>query len=520
MKASQDTTLKALFTSYFFNLDNDVQRSYEWSENNVKRFIKDITEKDNHFIGILLTTENDGYKTIFDGQQRFTTSVLCACAIKNILNKRNFTTEYYRQTQDMLLMAINEDDEYTYKLSLREDDNDVLKKLINTNTNFSDENKKTIVYKNYNTIMTILDNYDSSELVSFYKHLLNARICELMCNDNEEGRNQFYYLNSGQVITETRRLISLLVTHTETSETLREFASTLSQTINEDDSNRLFSLFTWYHYGVPYTEKNLSLLEEDLKYNKNNICQAIYDFYIKWFEPIMINKHFTDDRKPYNFVFNNCFNYSNNNVVQLYTIAILNTDQTHFSKEKALKAMEWVVICKRCIKTTATAKTISLFFKEWDGGSDIYQYVIKKANELGFWLTPDSLIKYLRTTNEKKGDDVVKTILCRIESVSIIEQSTPLNMVTLEHIFPQKPKSNDSYDEVITPNYRLGNLTLLGNKLNSGIQNSTFINKKESYKGSCYEITRRLVKYDKWTIAEVEDTEKYYAEQLKKYYKF
>lgn len=518
MKTSQDNTIKGLFSNYFFKLDNDVQRSYEWNDNNVTRFIKDIAEKDNHFIGILLTaSDNDGYKTIFDGQQRFTTSVLCACAVKAILKKRNHDgSNYYKQTQNMLLYAVNENDEDSYKLTLRDDDNEVLVKLI-SGIQINKDEQKTIVYKNYVKIFNVLDKYSTENIESFYKHLLNAKFTELMCEDNEEGREQFYYLNSGQSITETRRLIALIVTHCEGKGELENFATTLSQKIMEDDANRLFSLFSWYQYKTPYIEKGLSSLENELKYNKNNICSQIYNFYKKWFKPLMIDHCFNDERRNYNFLFENTFTKASGSAVQIYTIKILESEQNELDKAKALKLMEWIVIVKRCVNNTATAKTISTFFNDWDNDNEkICDYIIKKAKELGFWLTPSDVVTYLK--DNKTNEDILTTLLTRIESVSVKEPSISKNKVTLEHIYPQKPQNNVSYDEEIRPINRLGNLTLLGSSLNSSLQNKPFFDKKDSYQGSCFEITRRLANYSKWTINEVEKTETFYVEQLKKYY--
>ena len=62
---------------------------------------------------------------------------------------------------------------------------------------------------------------------------------------------------------------------------------------------------------------------------------------------------------------------------------------------------------------------------------------------------------------------------------------------------------------------RLGNLTLLGPSAQGRAGNKNFDDKKEVYETDTDMImTRNLTQYNKWTIQEIEDRQKFMADQL------
>jgi adenylate kinase family enzyme len=75
-------------------------------------------------------------------------------------------------------------------------------------------------------------------------------------------------------------------------------------------------------------------------------------------------------------------------------------------------------------------------------------------------------------------------------------------IINLEHVLPEKP--GDSWPQ-FTPEManvfykRLGNMTLLLAKVNSDLRSKPFIEKKEVYKESPYELTNQIAQIDEWT---------------------
>jgi hypothetical protein len=75
--------------------------------------------------------------------------------------------------------------------------------------------------------------------------------------------------------------------------------------------------------------------------------------------------------------------------------------------------------------------------------------------------------------------------------------------VHVEHIYPQTPTAKwPNHSSVIN---RLGNLTLLGKRLNISIQNSDFVTKKaQGYGSSDLVLTKELLTYDTWNSATID----------------
>ncbi len=87
---------------------------------------------------------------------------------------------------------------------------------------------------------------------------------------------------------------------------------------------------------------------------------------------------------------------------------------------------------------------------------------------------------------------------------------------TLEHILPKTSTpswlgifSADEYNYWL---YRLGNLSLLDEGLNSIVGNNDFDIKKDGYKESQIQITKNLLDYDEWNKEKIEERQKKYAE--------
>jgi uncharacterized protein with ParB-like and HNH nuclease domain len=86
------------------------------------------------------------------------------------------------------------------------------------------------------------------------------------------------------------------------------------------------------------------------------------------------------------------------------------------------------------------------------------------------------------------------------------------SMVHVEHVYPQSPKKGakwKSHDDAVN---RIGNLTLLGKRMNQSIRNTNFKTKKQNaYKNSDIKITARLMSYSKWSEAEIDDRQAWLA---------
>jgi hypothetical protein len=80
----------------------------------------------------------------------------------------------------------------------------------------------------------------------------------------------------------------------------------------------------------------------------------------------------------------------------------------------------------------------------------------------------------------------------------VATQQLSFDKSTLEHIIPQNPDKNGGWHRDLTPafrkeyTYKLGNMTLLTGKMNSGAKNYDFAKKQQIYKKTVLPITREL----------------------------
>lgn len=82
------------------------------------------------------------------------------------------------------------------------------------------------------------------------------------------------------------------------------------------------------------------------------------------------------------------------------------------------------------------------------------------------------------------------------------------NVITIEHILPQNPKSDSQWKQLFSDQQRkqyvhcLGNLVLLSRRKNSSAQNYDFAQKKDKYFNSptaVFALTVQVLKYQQWT---------------------
>ena len=120
---------------------------------------------------------------------------------------------------------------------------------------------------------------------------------------------------------------------------------------------------------------------------------------------------------------------------------------------------------------------------------------------------------------------VSKMILDRIVSKHCESVDWSNKDVHIEHIMPQKPAGqwkpiydNDQleYKEYLN---RLGNLTILMDKINIGASNKDFNDKKIYYGRSRLTITNDLTNYTKWDYEEIVKRQEYLYEESKDFWK-
>lgn len=149
-------------------------------------------------------------------------------------------------------------------------------------------------------------------------------------------------------------------------------------------------------------------------------------------------------------------------------------------------------------------KTVNDKTTLWTDFNRFVNECVERYKDNGFYLWSGIryfLYEYEKYLEEKNsGEDKVNW--------EIFERNQD-GKISIEHIFPQNPSSNDTYWSTrFTRNedkelaHSLGNLLLLRQSKNSSLQNDPFDKKKEKYRtGSNSEI--EVAKYDEWTPSSI-----------------
>jgi Protein of unknown function (DUF1524) len=92
-------------------------------------------------------------------------------------------------------------------------------------------------------------------------------------------------------------------------------------------------------------------------------------------------------------------------------------------------------------------------------------------------------------------------------------------LVNLEHIYPKNPSFGllPNHEEVVD---RLGNLTLLRQRLNTAAKSGAFATKKAFYRSSDLLITNELCALENWTIVEIQARQDAFAEIAARIWRF
>jgi hypothetical protein len=100
---------------------------------------------------------------------------------------------------------------------------------------------------------------------------------------------------------------------------------------------------------------------------------------------------------------------------------------------------------------------------------------------------------------------MLRAIEARLSATLEVAVSGP-DRVHIEHIYPQSPKEGERWADHDRYVVRLGNLTLLGRRLNEQIKNSNFgVKQEQAYKDTRLEMTKALLLYDAWSPQTIEN---------------
>lgn len=525
------------------------QRPYAWEEKNISDLFSDIynaisSHENEYFLGtiVLSEKENSSELEIVDGQQRITSIVIFLSSIRDYFENHNQQRQADSIQNDFISGYDRQRDENLPKLKLGQLDNTFFRKYIvdkeieekqtkdshrriATTTKLATEQIEKLA-KASNQDLNLLH-----EWIKFIEEKL--KVVSIIVPSKANAFTIFETLNDRGIELAQVDLLKNYLYSKAAGDRLEEIQNLwieMTSKIESAENESLILTYIRHHWSSQYgltREKNRELYN-GIKSNIRNSSQAVsfVDNLNKdtglYLAIINHNHQYWNDFDQTAKQHVETLNFFKLEQFRPLLLAILKKFKDKKEVKKALKLIvSWLV--RNLITGSLGGGTLE---KEYaNKAKKVFNEEIKNAKELREdlkKLIPDdvefkekfiaatvSTEKYARyylraIENQKKG----------ITSPELIVNGDP-DVVNLEHILPKNPHknwSNFNEDQVVSLNKRIGNLTLMQNKLNSEQGNEPFSQKKIYFMNSDLWITKMIAdNYDGWTPDNIRDRQEQLA---------
>ena len=177
------------------------QRNYSWKTANCERLFDDVVKiikEGKHFIGTFVYQKNDDSDifqsyVIIDGQQRITSIILLAKAIYDLTDKEDLKADILSR---FIKHTSGGEMKNKFRLRPTEFDREIFAKIMDGETNFSDEEKKRFdMYKNYRFFREKISSA-KIDLRKLFNAICKLNVVSIGLNENEKPQEIFESLNS------------------------------------------------------------------------------------------------------------------------------------------------------------------------------------------------------------------------------------------------------------------------------------------------------------------------------------
>lgn len=496
------------------------QRNYDWGKEPCEKFFKDIEKialnncETEHFIGTVVYVNlksNAQYAqyTLIDGQQRITSATLLLKALHDTIDDECTKEEIY----EIYIINKNASEKLRIKLKPIESDAISYSALI-------DDNKHTQsnIFRNYELFKTLISESNISA-----KEIYNAmHLIELVCIqlDKENPQIIFESINStGLSLTEADLIRNFLLMNHVPDEQIRLYKQYWVE-IEKHLSNAVISDFV----------RDYLTMKKRVICNKKAIYATFKDFtkHSKngggeedWLDDLKMHAEyyawFLSCNSPYKQI-NTCL--SELQVLNITTVypALLDIFEDCFMYRKLdideLEKVLHVIISYlyRRLICEYNGNALGLTFAKFPDdikksekesySEKVLDILSSKISKSAFPKNKEFKTAFIRNQIYKKSN-IANYTLKKLESNYSKETVDWTDAITIEHIMPQKLGSDwqinlgNKHEEIRSEWCdTIGNLTFTG--YNGTLSNSSFENKKTTYKDSNITITRSLRDFENW----------------------
>lgn len=533
----ENNSLMKLFSENNFTIPS-YQRQYVWNEENTKELLQDIFEasaensgENEYFLGSLVCQRVGDSLEVLDGQQRLTTLYLIFHVMRNLFLKHE-DTSYYEALDELLHQKENkakklkERNKFNYEI--RKDVKDLFDKLathndINEIESFNDfKIKSNISIENIINNLNEIRKYFSKKdinIVEYYDYLIEqVKIITITTEDLENAFRIFSVLNNRGIQLQNADLIKADNIGAIENDSKIEYSLKWEDIENyfDGDLDRYLSIV------------RLILVKEKAKLN-------LYSEYKNYFEKNSNIKGtiFIDKLDKYKEIYEKVIKLNDikisNKTKNLLTIMHylphndwISAVISYYYKFGNVKFDEFIYAFDYMVSTdniigydiTTKIKDISLILSEIDKSKSPDELLSNEESVL-YDIDIEELEHALKQNIYRKR--VSKYILLKIEYISRSNDDVQIGnfqKLTIEHVYPQKPKDMKDWDfenELELDKYRnkIGNLVLLNKSKNSSLSNSSFLNKNNKYNSNesidIFEETKKVynINRSEWKLKDI-----------------
>lgn len=524
------------------------QREYSWELEQIADLFYDIessTNGEGYFLGSILLYNKDESKKlmeVIDGQQRLTTLFLILYSVKKSISGSEYTKAIekindllYLRNKSLLISDTSEEPRLTTGKRDKKLFRAILRgEKIETHTNGKLKSHKLIINALENFIDVKISKLKEEKglqgIVEFVDKLIAAEFIVMTAEQKSDKILLFKTLNArGVELSQSDLIKNELCNHVKggiTPDDAVDLWDEMREILEKVKAN--VDTFLFYFINAQTDSSNIRRNIEE-KRNIKSIKDSyppvpekyVFDVYDEKLKQITDTESFLNQLKKSAQFYAEFYN-PNQDKVYLFSIKALNISKCYpllLRGKDVLNDKNFDRLCQAIECISFRHYIIRLDPKELE---IFYYSILPKLNSDNDINTIIEEIKQHQTMklvdkfrNEfiyasPKGN-ISKMILSRIVAHQQESIDTNKGDAWLEHIMPQKPKGewsklkeNDAelYDFSIN---RLGNLTLLKNKLNVGASNKDFkVKNEEYYKKSRLTITTELDSYNEWDFNSID----------------
>ena len=390
MRAKEQTLEQFIFTNSFVRYSVPYyQRPYKWKKDQIDDFWNDLTDNKQNFIGpLVLQEDEDGTKTVVDGQQRLITSTIFACVLRDLYKKYEGLNQYSKIKERYINTEDDEGEVIEYRLKTGpntekflgpylQDDDFVcqFKRIEDLYTSNLNKKEKFISQEFYIRSKKI---FEKEEKRNNYEKLRHKKISQLEAVTAEELRIKENY-------TLLYSKVEDYISHQNTNKekinklsVLRDELKTLQiVVITIYDLDNAYEVFERLNnFGVVLTQADL-LKNHILKNVKPNQVKKCHDNWISMANRIgeenlvsfiryfwMSKNKFTQKNKLFNTISSSEIDYTNflNQLIEASEIYETIVDDNQFFEELKIDDYDITVQInnlKKAIKTIGTTQPIT-----------------------------------------------------------------------------------------------------------------------------------------------------------------